>query len=111
MYNGSVEIETLSDVPPLICNPELTTEMVGYIQELGIPGTMGYPGIEASASEDFAVIAEKVPSTFMYVSAGFADGRPVATAHNPAVVFNEDVCGYGPAWMAHCATQWLKNNK
>lgn len=111
VYNGSVEIETLSAVPPLVCNPELTTEMVKYIEELGIPGTMGYPGIEASASEDFAVIAERVPSAFMYISAGFTDGRTVYAAHNPQVVFNEEVCGNGPAWMAYCATQWLKNNK
>lgn len=111
VYNGSVEIETLSAVPPLVCDPKLTTEMIGYIEELGIPGTMGYPGIEASASEDFAVIAEKVPSTFMYIAAGFTDGRTVYTSHSPEVDFNEDVCENGPAWLAYCATQWLKNNK
>lgn len=111
VYNGSVEVEPLSAVPPLVCSPEMTNEMAGYIEELGIPGTMAYPGIEASASEDFAVIAEKVPSTYMYIAAGFTDGRPVYTSHSPEVDFNEDVCGNGPAWMAHCATQWLKNHK
>lgn len=111
VYNGSVELEVLSDVPPLVCNPELTTEMIGYMEEMGIPGTMGYPGIEASASEDFAVIADKVPSAFMYIAAGFTDGRPVYTAHSPEVVFNEDVCAVGPAWMSYCAAQWLKNHK
>lgn len=111
VYNGSVEIETLSEVPPLVCDPEMTTEIAGYMRELAIPGTMEYPGIEASASEDFAVIAEKVPSTFMYIAAGFTDGRPVYTSHSPEVVFNEDVCGNGPAWMSYCAVQWLKNHK
>lgn len=111
VYNGSVEIETLSAVPPLVCDPKLTDEMIGYMKELEVPGSMGYPGIEASASEDFALIAEKVPSSFMYISAGFADGRPVTTSHSPDVVFNEDVCANGPAWMAHCATRWLENNK
>lgn len=110
-YNGSVEVEALSAVPPLVCDPGLTTEMVGYIEGLGIPGTTGYPGIVASASEDFALIAEKVPSAFMYISAGFTNGRPTATSHSSNVVFNEDVCGNGPAWMAHCATQWLSNHK
>ena len=65
VYNGTVDIEMISEVPPLICNPKLTDEVVGYMQELGIPGLTPYPGISASASEDFAVIAEKVPSTFM----------------------------------------------
>ncbi len=111
VYNGTVEVEALSDVPPLVCDPELTTEMTKYIQELGIPGTMGYPGIEASASEDFAVIAEKVPSAFMYIAAGYTDGRPIYTAHSPEVTFNEDVCPVGASWMAHCATQWLNNHQ
>ena len=62
VYNGTVDIEMISEVPPLICNPKLTDEVVGYMQELGIPGLTPYPGISASASEDFAVIAEKVPS-------------------------------------------------
>ena len=92
VYNGTVDIEMISEVPPLICNPKLTDEVVGYMQELGIPGLTPYPGISASASEDFAVIAEKVPSTFMYLSAGYLDERGQYPAHHPKAQFNEDVC-------------------
>lgn len=91
VYNGTVDIEMISEVPPLICNPKLTDEVVGYMQELGIPGLTPYPGISASASEDFAVIAEKVPSTFMYLSAGYLDERGQYPAHHPKAQFNEDV--------------------
>lgn len=111
VYNGTVDIEMISEVPPLICNPKLTDEVVGYMQELGIPGLTPYPGISASASEDFAVIAEKVPSTFMYLSAGYLDERGKYPAHHPKAQFNEDVCPIGAACLAHCASQWLKNNK
>ena len=111
VYNGTVDIEMISEVPPLICNPKLTDEVVGYMQELGIPGLTPYPGISASASEDFAVIAEKVPSTFMYLSAGYLDERGQYPAHHPKAKFNEDVCPIGAACLAHCASQWLKNNK
>ena len=111
VYNGTVDIEMISEVPPLICNPKLTDEVVGYMQELGIPGLTPYPGISASASEDFAVIAEKVPSTFMYMSAGYLDERGQYPAHHPKAQFNEDVCPIGAACLAHCASQWLKNNK
>ena len=111
VYNGTVDIEMISEVPPLICNPKLTDEVVGYMQELGIPGLTPYPGISASASEDFAVIAEKVPSTFMYLSAGYMDERGQYPAHHPKAQFNEDVCPIGAACLAHCASQWLKNNK
>lgn len=111
VYNGTVDIEMISEVPPLICNPKLTDEVVGYMQELAIPGLTPYPGISASASEDFAVIAEKVPSTFMYLSAGYLDERGQYPAHHPKAQFNEDVCPIGAACLAHCASQWLKNNK
>lgn len=111
VYNGTVDIEMISEVPPLICNPKLTDEVVGYMQKLGIPGLTPYPGISASASEDFAVIAEKVPSTFMYLSAGYLDERGQYPAHHPKAQFNEDVCPIGAACLAHCASQWLKNNK
>ena len=110
-YGGTAEIEMLSEVPPLICDPKLTNEFVGYMKDMNIPGAMPYPGISASASEDFASIADKVPGTFMYLSAGFLDDRGLAPAHNPKVMFNEDVCPIGASCYAHCATEWLKNNK
>lgn len=110
VYGGSVEIEMISEVPPLICDPKFTEEIIGYMKELN-PQWMAYPGIEASASEDFAVIAEKVPSAFMYLSAGFTDERGQYSAHQPQTQFNEDVCPMGASCLAHCATEWLKNNK
>ena len=110
-YGGTAEIEMLSEVPPLICDPKLTNEFVGYMKDMNIPGAMPYPGISASASEDFASIADKIPGTFMYLSAGFLDDRGGAPAHNPKVMFNEDVCPIGASSYAHCATEWLKNNK
>ncbi|MBO7184719.1 MAG: amidohydrolase [Oscillospiraceae bacterium] len=110
-YGGTAEIEMLSEVPPLVCDPKLTTEFADYMKNMGIPGAYPYSGISASASEDFASIAEKIPGTFMYISAGYLDDRGAAPAHNPKVQFNEDVCPVGAACYAHCATEWLKNNK
>ena len=111
VYGGTAEIEMLSEVPPLICDPALTTEFADMMKNMGIPGAYPYPGISASASEDFASIAEKIPATFMYLSAGFLDDRGTAPAHNPKVMFNEDVCPIGASGYAHCATEWLKNHK
>ena len=111
VYGGSVEIERPSGVPPLICDPGLTKEFVGYMADLNIPGAMAHAGISASAPEDFAAIAEQIPSTFIYLSAGYPDDRGLAPAHNPKVQFNEDVCPIGAACYAHCATEWLKHHK
>ena len=111
VYGGTAEIEMLSEVPPLICDPTLTTEFADMIKNMGIPNALPYPGICASASEDFAVIADRIPSVFMHLSAGFLDDRGAAPAHNPKVLFNEDVCPIGAACYAHCAAAWLKNQQ
>ena len=72
-FGGTAKITMISEVPPLICNPEFTEQIVGFMKELDIPKLTPYPGISASASEDFANIAEQVPSAFMYLSAGYMD--------------------------------------
>lgn len=107
-YGGSAEVEMLSEVPPLVCDADFTKQMVGYMGDF--PGIAGFNGISSSASEDFASIAEKVPSAFIYLSAGFADERGAYPAHNPKVRFNEDVCPFGAAGYASCAVRWLKDN-
>ena len=109
-FGGSVKLEELSSVPPLICDPKMVEEVVGYMKELRIPKTVPMPDVKAAASEDFAVIAEKVPSTFIYLSAGFDDERGEATAHNPKVMFNEEVLPVGAAYLAYCAVRWLKEH-
>ena len=95
----------------LICNPEMTDELVGYMEELPIPGLNSVPDMSISVSEDFAFIAEKVPSVFMYLSAGYMDERGDAPVHNPKVQFNEEVCPIGSACLAHCAVRWLEEHQ
>ena len=110
LYGGTAEITMLSDVPPLICDPEFTREIAGYLAQLGNPGSQSYPGVTTSASEDFALVTDKVKGAFILLSAGFLDERGDAPAHNPKVQFNEDVLPIGAAGYAHCAFQWLKNH-
>lgn len=95
VFGGSAEIEMISRAPPLVCDPAMTDEMVSYMQELPIPGLTSVPNTSASASEDFGAIAEKVPGVFMYLSAGYMDGRGDAPAHNLKIQINEDVCPVG----------------
>jgi len=90
-------------------HPDLTEEFVSAMKELAIPSLNGYPDITAPASEDFASIANKIPSTYMYLSAGFEDERGDYPVHHPKALFNEDVCPIGAACYAQCAETFLKN--
>ena len=110
VYGGSADVVFTCSVPTLVCDSTLTKEVVGYMTELPIPNAVGYPGIAASASEDFALVAERVPSAFMYLSAGYPDERGDYPAHNPKVQFNEDVLPIGAACLAHNAVRWLEDH-
>ena len=107
VYGGTARIDVLSAVPPLVCDPALTREMAGYIEAMNIPGAAAYTGVTSSASEDFACIADRVPSTYLHLSAGYPDERGSYPIHNPKVLFNEDCCPMGAAIYANCAHQWL----
>lgn len=108
LFGGSVTVRWISNVPPLICDPEFVKAMTGYIEQL--PGMTCVAGAGSSASEDFALISEQVPAAFLYLSAGFTDERGLAPAHNPKVQFNEDALVQGAAALAHCALCWLAEN-
>lgn len=107
-YGGEAIVEIPRGVPPLVCDGDTVREMMGYLREMDIPGFAEYPGIASSASEDFALVAERVPTAFIYLASGFADERGDAPAHNPKVMFNEDVLPVGAAGLTHCAIRWLE---
>jgi len=108
-YHGAAQVEMISSVPPLICDPEFTEACVDYMRELDVPGQTGIPGMRSTASDDFACVLERVPGAYIYLSAGFPD-RPAVAQHNSRVVFNEEVLQYGPAYLAHCAARWLEEH-
>jgi amidohydrolase len=109
-YGGTAEVTWIAQVPPLVCHRALTEEFVGYLRELPVPGQTEYPGIQASASDDFAAVLAQIPGAYFYLSAGFPD-RDVPPQHNPGVVFNEEVLKFAPAYLAHCAARWLEKNR
>jgi len=109
-FGGTAQVQWTCRIPTLVCDPTLADAMAAYLQELPIPGLQVKPGIRANASEDFALLAEQVPSVFFYISAGFPDSRGEVMAHNPKVRFNEDALPMGAAGLAHCAVRWLQDN-
>lgn len=110
VYGASGEFEILANVPMLINNQEQTEAFVEYIKDLDKEANF-YENLEAIASEDFAVIAELIPTTYMMVSAGFLDTRGDYPVHNPKVLFNESYLKKVPAYFAIAATKWLEANK
>ena len=109
-FGGKAIVEWTAEVPPAICNPEMVKSVIGYLGEVGVQGFYPVPDMQASASEDFACVLEQVPGVLLYISTGYVD-RPVAAAHDPKVIYNEDALCQAAAYIAHAATRWLADNK
>lgn len=65
-------------------------------------------GGKMTGSEDFAYVAERVPSTLMQISAGSAEEGFVHAIHHPEVRFSEDILPRGAAAYALAALGWLE---
>lgn len=111
ILQGTLRTNNVSTVPPLMCNPQLTLEMVEYMSQVGIEGLKEIPNSTATASEDFAIISEKIPTTYMLLTAGFMDERGDYPLHHPKAQFDENVCVIGAACFSYCASHWLENHK
>lgn len=92
-----------------MCDPQLTLEMAEYMSQIGIEELKGIPN--STATEDFAIIAEKIPTTYMILTAGFMDERGDYPLHHPKAQFDENVCVIGVACFAYCASHWLENHR
>lgn len=111
MYRGSATITMLAGTLPLICDPQSVDDFVGYMRELDVPGQCEHAGMHAASSEDFSAVLSEIPGAYMFLSAGFTDGRETYNQHHPKVEFNEEVMKSGAAYLAHCATRWLEEHK
>lgn len=110
-YGGTAQLRWTCQTPALVCNPVLVDELVGYLEELEIPGLQGREGVSASGSEDFAELSSRIPGAFLYLSAGFPELENPAPSHNPAVRYHEGVLPIGAAGFAHCAKRWLEEKQ
>ena len=110
-YGGSVTIESLSAMSIIKNDPALTTKVVEYVRELEIPGFVAKSGLTANASDDYAMITNRIPSCYFNIGAGFEDERGDYGVHHPRVQFNEDALPVGASMLAHSAARWLQDVK
>ena len=104
-HGGSAKLVRTGGTPALVCKKALTQQMASYLKELNL---IVRGGVRAKASEDFAYVAEKVPTAYFYLTCGFEDDRGNHLAHDPLVQIDEEVLPIGAAAYAHCALSYLK---
>lgn len=104
-----VDFEFTSDVPSLVNDEELTAELKPVAENLLENDLEVYELPQAFASEDFAFIAQEVPS--LYFRLGMADPeRENYPVHHQKVVFDEDLIPYASALFCELSSKWLEKN-
>lgn len=108
-FGAEAEIEVLSDVPSIYAEPAMMEQCLGYLNELSDAFTFD-PDYLVTASDDYARVAELVPSIFLAIGAAPEDPSLIYPNHNPNVIFNEDCLPIGAALFAHVAYHWLSDH-
>ena len=107
LFNATVEFTWTGGVPSILSDETLVKELVGYIDKLGYDFRK-IPDYKIFPSEDFALVSEKVTSTYLLLYAK-KEGNDFPH-HSPFVDFDEAALPLGAAIYAQCATQWLNHH-
>ncbi len=116
---GAVGKVTYSaSAPVAVCDKDVTADtlealhkVLGPEKVIDLATLMGGAFTRVNGSEDFAYIAEKVPSSILMLSAGTPEDGYQYPAHHPKTDFREDAFPTGVAAYAGTAIEWLKKNK
>lgn len=108
-YRCKCDYEVLSKCPSVVTDDTVTAMAQQSIRSL-LPQVYLSGGAHGMGSEDFAVIADQVPSAYFMMGAGPQEAEKRLGQHNPKILFNEDVLCLGAAIYAQAAADWLTEN-
>lgn len=108
VYGATAVVTHKYGMPPLVNNPELDTALAGYLTE--ILGDNVKLRSKFNGSEDFSIISEHVPVSFMSIGVGSIEEGYEHSLHHSAIKINEDALPVGCAVYAHAAIRFLEEN-
>lgn len=105
MHRVKIDYDFFSGTPSVYSAPAFTEEIVNVLKEAN-ENLKAVGDTRIMASEDMALIAEKVPTAFFMLNCRV--GGNTASHHNPAVLFDEDALPLGCAMHVSAAIGYLK---
>lgn len=114
-FRAEAEVKFTTECPCVVSDEETYRQIREYsaalVGEEELNDTKGAQSLFRAGSEDFALVAGRVPSAFIALSAGSPEEGYEYPPHHPKVRFNEEALPVGTALYAGCAMEWLKKNK
>ena len=94
---------------PLVSDEVMSSEVNDALLKIFSGKQVRYVANPFAGSEDFAFVAERVPSTYVVLGASVGPDA-IYGQHHPKVQFNEGCLPVGAAVHAQAATEWLARN-
>ena len=108
-FRTRAELKMVTGVPVLYNAPELCPTFINALREnLGGDAVDDTPQ-RLSASEDFALFAQQIPSVYLTIGTGEAKDGFCYGNHHPSVRYDESALSVGAAAYAICAQALLEN--
>lgn len=102
-FRTEAKLELVSGVPVLYNDPSICDRLSNALRE-ALGGEMVDCTVQRlSASEDFALFAQQIPSVYLTIGTGEAKDGYIYGNHHPAVRYHEDALAVGAAAYAVCA--------
>lgn len=106
-FRGTVRVEHQYGAPALVNDEGLMLEFQQYLREI-LPPERVVDCEKIGGTEDFTMVAEKVPSVFLELGVGSPDEGYLHSIHQPAMQVDESALPTGSAAYAQCALRWLE---
>ena len=109
-YRCRADIDTISDVPSVINDPDFAEFCMKTLKEKEIASNIRQD-LHLMGSEDFAVISGSIPSCYFVIGAEPEDKAHCLGQHNPGIRFHEDAMVTAAAAHAQIAWDWLMSKQ
>ncbi|MCR1868372.1 M20 metallopeptidase family protein [Murimonas intestini] len=103
-FHAESKVDVLTDIPVLCCDEKRNMKIAKALNSMNTEFNM-VSGLHTTGSDDFAVFANKVPSSYFMIGAK-VDSDNIYAHHNPKVCFNEQVLPIETAVYACVAMDW-----
>ena len=103
-FHVEAKVETIMDIPSVYCDQERNERLARVYRSMNDELKV-VPNLHTTGSEDFALISQRVPSSFFMVGAK-AESDTIYEHHNPKVCFNEKALPVEAAVYACAALDW-----
>lgn len=105
-FGAEYELSILDGYPVTYNDPEATTVCISALQKLlGEGNVQEMPAI--LGSEDFSIMAERVPGCFMFLGVTHPDWEDEYPVHTPTFRIDENALPIGTASLVSAALEWL----